>query len=397
MKRRDLLRAGASLVGAGLLAPLLYPPGARAEAHAYRKVDLAHLRRAFAPPAQAPELLLAFARWLNAEAPSGLPLAEGLSGDDGEWTSRFNDYWIEEGAELSEKFAILLPIGDGGDIALWNRDGGPSSQWPVVLIGGEGEAAVLADSFAGFLARIATAQFDEGDPSGHDGFSWSEFQTEIEIEGEHAETEREQRADLAAARKARAALGDWLRKQAGRADLAERVRRRVPRDALRKFFDVHLEAVHERQRASADWRALRALVQSDRPQAFRGSYNDLHIVCAGDFFRIGDMSKQGRRFVPYTRSREIEPLIRALREERARRLPAHGLWFNARLRVYTADTSSDERQPGTVDLVAQYLDDASDMSWLPKPPPAAIRADEKRVPRSEWWTPGWLKTILAST
>lgn len=393
MRRRALLRAGAGLAGAALLAPLLSARDARAETYAYRKVDEARLRRAFAPPAQAPELLLAFARWLNAQAPPGLPLAEGLSGDDGAWTARFNDYWIEEGADLSETFAIFLAIGDGGDVALWNRDGGPSSRWPVVLIGGEGEAVVLADSFAGFLARIATAQFDEPGAGADDGFSWSEFRTDVESDDEEADAEA--RADLAAARKARRALGDWLRRQTGQDDLAALARRRVPRDALRKRFDAHLEAVHERQRASTDWRVLRALLQQDRPKGYRGSYDDLHVVCAGDFFRVGTLSRRGRRFVPHARSGEIEPLVRALREDRARRFPAHGLWFHARLRVYTADTVSDPQQPGLVDLIAQYLDDASDMSWLPRPPAAAIRADCARRPRSEWWTPDWLKAVLA--
>lgn len=386
-----MLRGSLAAACASWFAALLRPRSAQAEVFAYRKVDPAHLRRAFAPPAQAPDLLLAFARWLNTQAPPGLPLAEGLSGDNGKWTARFNDYWTEEGADLSERFAIILAIGDGGDIALWNRDGGPSSHWPVVLIGGEGEAAVLADSLAGFLACIALEQFD-ADAGSQDGFSWSGFEIDVDEEVEDAD---EQRADAAAAQKARKALAGWLRGQTGQNDLAALITQRVPRDALRRLFDAHQKAVRERQRASADWRALRELVEPDRPQGSRSS-SDLHIVCAGDFFRIGDMSKHGRRFEPYARSAQIEPLIRALREERARRFPAHGLWFRALLRIYAAETSSDEQQPGQIDLIAQYLDDASDMSWLPKPPAAAIRADLARWPRGEWWTPAWLKAIVAT-
>jgi hypothetical protein len=388
VNRRGLLRAGAALAGAGLLAALPRPRAARAAEGAYGTIDSAALRRAFAPPAQAPELLLAFARWLGTEAPPGLPLAERLYGDHGKWTDRFNEFWIEEGADLSERFAVLVPIGDGGNVALWNRDGGPSSQWPVVLIGGEGEAVVLADSFAGFLARLALPQFEDGgaDAGDHDTYLWSEFQGDDERTGAARTAE-------AAARKA---LGVWLRRQTGRDDLDALAALRTPRDALRKFFDAHEKAVHERQRASADWRALRALVQADRPKGYRGSHTDLHVVCAGDFFRVGDMSAHGRRFVPYPRSAEIEPLLRALRDDRAQRFPAHGVWFHAQLRIYTADTAADEQQPGQVELIAQYLDDASDMSWLPKPPAAAIRADCKRWPRSAWWTPGWLKAIVAA-
>lgn len=398
MKRRDLLRAGTGLTAAGLLPPLLHSRPAAARTHSYREVDPAHLRRAFAPPAQAPSLLLDFARWLDSEAPPGLPLAEGLSGDDGKWTSRFNDFWIEEGADLSERFAIFMAIGDGGDIALWNRGGGASSQWPVVLIGGEGEAVVQADSFAGFLARIALERFDDGEPDTHDQYSWSEFESGDEADEEDAAAERERRGALAAARKARAALGGWLRERAAQHDLEALARRRTPHDALRRLFDAHLEAVHERRRASADWRALRALLR-DGGTASRSSRGreDFHVVCAGDFFRIGDMSGRDRRFVPHARSREIEPLLRALREERTRRFPAHGLWFHARLRTYGADSNSDPQQPGQLDLIAQYLDDASDMSWLPRPPADAIRSDCARHPRSAWWTPDWLRAILAAS
>ncbi|MEP7042758.1 MAG: hypothetical protein ABI843_06825 [Dokdonella sp.] len=77
------------------------------------------------------------------------------------WTDRFDECWIEEGADLSEPFAQFLPIGDGAQIALWNRSVGPGSRWAVVLIGGEGKAVVLADTLTGFLARIALAQFSE--------------------------------------------------------------------------------------------------------------------------------------------------------------------------------------------------------------------------------------------
>lgn len=390
MKRRALMRAGFLATGAAWLVGALRPRRAQAEVSAYRKVDVARLRRAFAAPAQAPELLLAFAHWLATRAPPGLPLAEGLSGDDGKWTARFNDYWIEEGADLSEAFAVLLSIGDGGDVALWNRSGGPSSRWPVVLIGGEGEAVVLADSFAGFLARIALADFTESGAGDPEGYAWSEFRTDAENGDEDAEADGDGRADAAAAR---SALADWLRRQTGTDDLASLAQSHVPADALRTFFNAHQRSVLARRATSADWRALRECVRDDRPT---NGHDDLEVVCAGDFFRIGDLSRRGRRFVPYARSREIEACIRALRDERANRLPAHGLWFHARLRIYAADVAAAIGPPGHIDLIAQYLDDAADMSWLPKPPTAQIRADCLRRPRSAWWTPGWLKAILAA-
>lgn len=389
LSRRDLVR---SLLCASGLAVSLGSRFAAAAAGAADDVDMAALKRAFAPPATAPDSLLTFARWSNGAASAGLPFAEGLWGDHGSWTDRFNEYWIEEGSDLAERFAQILPIGDGSQIALWNRSGGAATQWPVVLIGGEGEAAVLADSWNGFLARIALAQFSEpaGVDTGADDYSWLEFQTAIENDGsDAAHASDDERAEFAAARAARKALGRWLRETTGRPDLAALARRATPCHALREFFDAHRKSVMARRSASKDWLALRALM---RPHANAGKVatsRDFDIVCADDHFAIGELD--GRTFVPFKDAAKAEPLIRALREERTQRFAAHGLWHSATVRVYP-----DALQDDQLDLIANYLAPLDERRAIPRPPAAAVRADFKRCPRTSWWTPGWLKAIVAA-
>lgn len=385
LTRRALARG---LVGALGLATLARHAVTRPASAGGRGVDLAPLQRAFAPPAKAPDLLLSFARWLQTAAAAGLPLAEGLGGDRGSWTDRFDEHWIEEGADLSERFAPIIPLGDGSQIALWNRADG-NSDWPVVLIGGEGEAAVLADTLAGFLARLALAKFDE--PAdvdvGQDGYSWLEFRATIEDEdaATAAAATAEERADLAAARIARKALGDWLRTQVGQDDLASLARRRTPYGALREFFDAHVQSVHARQQGSAHWRALRELMDRHAPVGRLAIARDVQILCAADHFAMGGISR--RVFTPFEDRAKAEPIVRALREERVMRLPAHGLWFSATLRVYPRGTD------GPIDLVTKYLNPLDEYPGMPTLPADAIRADFKRYPRTPWWTPDWLQAI----
>jgi hypothetical protein len=330
------------------------------------------LKRAFAPPHQAPQLLLDFARWLDTPAAADLPLADGLSGDRGSWTDRLNDFWIEEGSDLAEQFGIFIGIGDGSDVALWNRGGAPDT-WPVVLIGGEGEMAVLADDFAGFLARVAAADFDD-----ESEYGWSEFMARDEYEPED-EWDDEVRAEVARANKARKALGAWL---AARGVRAATGTLRTPPAALREFCEAHQRDVAARNAASADWREV---VRLFAPFAKRGKASwgkELQIVCADDEFHIGELD--GKKFTRFDASDAIEAPLRALREARAQRRPAQGLWHSATLRGSGDDLA----------LVARYLNPPDEYVATPRLSAAAVRKDYARKPRSDWWTPGWLREIV---
>lgn len=339
-----------------------------------KKID--ELRRAFAPPHEAPQLLLDLARWLETPAAQDLPFGDGLSGDRGSWADRFSDFWIEEGSDLAEQFGIFVAIGDGSDVALWNRGGAPDT-WPVVLIGGEGEMVVLADDLAGFLARVASAQFDDASEYG-----WVEFMAGEEYEPED-DWDDETRADAARARVARKALGEWLAQRAGRTAPAESRPQRTPPSALREFFEAHRKAVYARNAASDDWREVLRLFVPFAKRGKHGSRKELNIVCAGDEFHVGEL--EGRAFKPFAHAAAIEAPLRALREARAVRRPSQGLWFSASLR--------SDGENGA-ELIARFLNPLDEYVAMPRPSAAAVRADYARRPRSDWWTPDWLRAIV---
>lgn len=375
-----LRRRFIALLAAVTAVPRVFAQGRKTMQNSELDNRIARLRRAFAPPAQAPQLLLDLARWLETPQAGDLPFGDHVDGDGGEWVDRLSDFWVEEGSDLAEQFGIFMGLGEGSDIALWNR-GGPSETWPVVLIGGEGEAGVLADDLAGFLARIALADFESGSEPDGDGYSWLEFQAGEEYESED-QWDSETRAGVEKARRARKALGEWLVRTTG-SDLAALRHDRTPANALRELFDAHQKAVLARRAADQNWHEV---VRLFKPFAKRGKASwskELHIVCAGDEFHIGKLN--GRVFEPFAEAKAIEAPLRALREARAERQPSQGLWFSATLRG-TGD--------GEPDLIARYLNPLDEYIAAPRPSAEAVRADCKRKPRSDWWTPPWLRQIL---
>jgi hypothetical protein len=68
---------------------------------------------------------------------------------------RFDDYWIENGADLSEQFGFFLILPDGSKVGQWFHDGAVAGAEPVVGIGSEGELEVLAPNLKAFVLRWA--------------------------------------------------------------------------------------------------------------------------------------------------------------------------------------------------------------------------------------------------
>jgi hypothetical protein len=96
------------------------------------------------PPQLLHDLATLVARWTNASM--GHFAFQG---------SRFDDYWIELGGDLSEQFGTFLSFADGSRIALWMHEGSVAGAEPVVLIGGEGDLRVLASNLNAFLQAWA--------------------------------------------------------------------------------------------------------------------------------------------------------------------------------------------------------------------------------------------------
>ncbi|MBX3263087.1 MAG: hypothetical protein KIS78_04590 [Labilithrix sp.] len=65
-------------------------------------------------------------------------------------------FWFNGNPEADEHFHVFATRGDGSLLALWKKSGAALDSCPVVLLGGEGELAVLGDDVARALALMAT-------------------------------------------------------------------------------------------------------------------------------------------------------------------------------------------------------------------------------------------------
>jgi hypothetical protein len=65
--------------------------------------------------------------------------------------SRFNDYWVECGADLWPQFGMFAHLPDGTEIAVWFHDNAVRGAEPIVKIGSEGDLQVIAPNLVSFF------------------------------------------------------------------------------------------------------------------------------------------------------------------------------------------------------------------------------------------------------
>lgn len=65
--------------------------------------------------------------------------------------ARFNDYWIENGADLWSQFGMFLKFADGTEVAQWFHEEAVPDAEPIVLIGSEGDLSVVAPNLKSFM------------------------------------------------------------------------------------------------------------------------------------------------------------------------------------------------------------------------------------------------------
>lgn len=113
----------------------------------FKQPFISKTESAFNPKIPMPDILLQLEWWIYEN--------EYEYGDLGYFTLESNymdDYWVKNGSQLADQFALWLHLPDGSDIGLWRPthfdDDDPL---PVVLIGSEGELEVLADSIEQFI------------------------------------------------------------------------------------------------------------------------------------------------------------------------------------------------------------------------------------------------------
>ncbi|HEX8417363.1 MAG TPA: hypothetical protein VF641_07135, partial [Methylobacterium sp.] len=262
-------------------------------------VDWEQVRRAFPPGLEPPALLRGFGAWLGGR-PWGSVGCFDLSG------SLSEEAPIVDGSPLRREFGLFLHLPDGGKAGFWYRPGHDPRQAPIVGLGSDGEAAVLASSLEGFLARLALKHFD-------DGRSWSDFAPRGDVDDAIPD------------------LAGWLCDHAGLTDL-ERLAQADP-DSTE--FARRMESwMLEREAFWAEHPAMTAIARHLEPHRPQDDvpWGRTWFVAAivGDIFELRVLHRGPQ---PVPEAPAIEPILRALRAEQARSDPDLGLWFGADLQL----------------------------------------------------------------
>ncbi|MCP2040197.1 hypothetical protein L1281_000777 [Neisseria sp. HSC-16F19] len=110
---------------------------------------MSHIAAAFNPRIPMPRLLADFESGFGQFDYGALGYCELVA-------DHLDDYWIEDGSQLADRFALWLKLGNGSLIGFWRPEHfGGDDVLPVVLLGSEGGQEVLADSLEDFLYRWA--------------------------------------------------------------------------------------------------------------------------------------------------------------------------------------------------------------------------------------------------
>ena len=305
------------------------------------RIDLAGVRKAFPLWLEAPPLLVDFAAWLEGRAWGGLGCFDLVG--------QFSDNApLFDSSLLRNEFALFMRLPDGSAVGTWYPDIGNAELAPVVLIDSEGQNRILAPSLEAFLAKLASLQFEESDLYPHED---SDDQTD----------------ELAA----------WLRKRLGVKDLGTFLRAAEP---VPDFADAMEKWCRDREAFWSDHPALRAVSAPLLPHRPLGqnpwdrTHFEVAIVGAQSQIRV---LRRGRQ--PVEEAREIESILRDLRNEMWRGMPNLGLWYSMAFALYAdgriIPSFDYETRPTINELPADI---------------AEARADLERAPRPERWVPAWL-------
>jgi hypothetical protein len=304
-------------------------------------VNIESLHRNFPPDCEVPLLLLEFANWLKVKS-------WGSLGCFSLHSERFNDYWIENGADLHSNFAFFIRDPTGGNIGYWLYEGQTIESAPIVLVGSEGELKILADSLDEFLRRLAAGTTEAPDLDSRENG-----------DAESAE------------------LTTWLEMRTGKSS--------AHRQCVHPDLQQWMDGWGERQREWIDNDAphqeianrLRKFV---KPNAKEWETEAFDVLLVGSQFKIWHRS-YGLKPIPQEDVSELERLFRLVREYRAASNSDRGLWFSSFVRI-----GSD----GGAVLCCNFMDQPVFLDQKPIIPAADYEQDLRAFPRSQHWMPEWL-------
>jgi hypothetical protein len=276
--------------------------------------------------------------------------------------SRFNDYWVEGGADLSEQFGMFLKLPDGTELALWYHDDAVAGAEPVVLIGSEGQLQVLAPTLKQFVAL------------------WADGNGPLDLaRSEEFDDPAEKSAYLAAWD----VYADKLRALAAAVPDPPTP---APVPDLKVFVDTFAEKSRKEIAADPLLREIAKLLDAHVPRGKEVWERTLfRITVAGPRIEIlsSFLPPDYKSMRPLPEREALVALILKAREERARKTPARGLWHDAALWLHPDG----------------HAEIAADWSIAPKfkdgtmATKAELDADLARFPRSPRWREPWMDEL----
>jgi hypothetical protein len=305
-------------------------------------VNIESLHKNFPADCQVPSLLLDFGSWLKTKQ-------AGSVGYFSLQSDRFNDYWIENGADLHPNFAFFIRDPTGGQIGYWLYDGRTTISPPIVMVGSEGELNILSDTLEEFLQRLA-----EGNTQAPDLDSRDEGSKEA------------------------AQLSKWLTSRI--------VNTPVPSHRDHPDLKKRMEEWGHQQRELIDNDPLylqiaQKLRKFVKPNAQPWETANFDVLLVGKQFKMWHRSF-GPKPMPQDDMADLEGLFRAVREQRAKKMPERGLWFSSWVKVGS--------QGGAI-LCCNFMDEPQILDERPVIPRSDYDTDLSAFPRSSHWMPGWLR------
>ncbi len=273
--------------------------------------------------------------------------------------SRFNDYWVEGGADLWPQFGMFLHLADGTEIAVWFHDGAVPGAEPVVEIGSEGDLQILAPNLKTFFR-------DWAKDSGH---------YDMTLDAEDRTPERIARWQATAA------------KMTAILDAAPEPPAGVAAHDIADFITSYGEQSRAAMRANPIHQDIARVMDAHIPRGKEPwEYYNCQINVAGSRIELlpNATPETYPKRAPLPEANALIPLILQAREARAQGIHAvRGLWHSASLRI-----SPD----GLVQLPADW-EAKPDFETGSKVTRADIDADLARYPRSPRWYMPWMDEL----
>jgi hypothetical protein len=270
-------------------------------------IDIASLDRNWPLGRDLPQLVRDLATLL-------MPVHHGTVGHFEMKGVRFDDYWIEGGADLCEQFGFFLTLPDGSKIGMWFHDGAVADAEPIVGIGSEGELKILAPNLKAFVR------------------GWAAGNVWLDLGLEGAEDTPEARARWAITGETMAALADAAPDHPTGAVVAD----------LPHFMEDYGKASVQAMAAHPIHQEILRVMAAHVPTGDdKLAHYNIQIKIAGN--RIELLPDATPEYYPKRapipkEADQLIPLILKLREERASGVHmGRGLWNNTSLQINQGD------------------------------------------------------------